>query len=140
MLKIITKVKIMLIILFVMLFSSLPIYRLFNDRRHHRLTALLQSCCALFAHIQILADQKTAVAHQPLADGAVVHMLRRTADGRIPGISALLLVQRIKNDLLAGIRCLYAGFCKPSGSVSVFLPTTVTDNTEKKYLPCRYVF
>jgi hypothetical protein len=46
----------------------------------HRVAGLSQCVRALFAHIQILADEKTLVANQPFADGTKIHVLSGRAD------------------------------------------------------------
>ena len=67
----------------------------------HRVPLLLQVGCALFAHIQIIADQEALITDQPFTNGAVVHMLCRIPDCCAAGISEFLLIQRIVDDLLA---------------------------------------
>jgi hypothetical protein len=52
------------------------------------------------AHIQIVTNQKTLIAHHSLADGAVVHVLRADTKGGLPGYPKLLFIEYVVDSLL----------------------------------------
>ena len=74
------------------------------------LAGLAQPVGTLPAQVQLVADQKTAIADQPLTDGAVVHMFRGIPDGKLSGLAKLLLIEYIENDLPVPVFRFYPRF------------------------------
>ena len=73
--------------------TSVRICRLCG-RCHNDLTGLFQTGRTGTAHIQVIADDKTVVAHHSPAKGANVEMLDRFAKGMFLGLCEFPLVKR----------------------------------------------
>jgi hypothetical protein len=91
--------------------------------------------CALFTHIQIIANQETSVADKPLTDRAVIQMLRRIPDCCLSGIPEFLFIASFKNDPLPFRWGRDARLGKPNRLSSELCCAVAAGNAEEKYLP-----
>ena len=78
--------------------------------------------------------KEAPVADQPLADGAIIQMLRRIPDCHLPGIPEFLLIQRIKDDLFSLCRGSDSCLGKAHLLASVLPSAGSTSNPEEEYL------
>jgi hypothetical protein len=99
-----------------------------------------QMGCALFTHIQILANQEAPVADKPLAYGTVIQMFRRIPDCCLSGCPEFLFIASFKNDSLPFCGGYNARLGKPNRLAAVRSAASSTGNTEEKYLPGGQVF
>jgi len=94
----------------------------------------------LFTHIQILANQEAPVADKPLADGAVIQVLRCFPNRCLSGIPKFLLIQRVKDDPLP--LCGGCDTClgKPSRLAAKCCAAAATGDPEEEHLPGGQIF
>ena len=91
--------------------------------------------CALLTHVQIVTDQEAPVADQPFADGAIIQLLRRIPNGRLPGGPEFLFIDRVEDDFLSFRLGYKSCFGKAPRFVGKLCTASSAGDPEEEYIP-----